>query len=147
MKSSLGKIKPQNVMGSFELSHVDFTYPNNKQALFDVSMKIQPGKVTALVGLSGAGKSTIINLLEKFYDPDSGHILLDGIDLKEYDTKFLRDNIGLVLQKNHIFNGTIEENIRYGKPDATNAEIVEATQKHISTNRLCLCLNNMNLTL
>lgn len=125
----VGNVKPAKVVGEFELSNVNFTYPNNKQALYDVHMKILPGKVTALVGLSGAGKSTIINLLEKFYEVDSGKISLDGIPLKDYDTKFLRDNIGLVLQKNHIFNGTIEENILYGKPDATKAEIIKAAQK------------------
>ena len=92
-------------------------------------MKISPGKITAFVGLSGAGKSTIINLLDRFYEPDCGSIRLDGIDLKDYDTHYLRDNIGLVLQKNHIFDGTIEENILYGKPSATHEEVVEAAKK------------------
>ena len=92
-------------------------------------MKIQPGETTALVGLSGAGKSTIVNLLDKFYIPDSGSITLDGVPLEDWDTKVLRDNIGLVLQKNHIFSGTIEENIRYGKPSATHDEVVEAAKK------------------
>jgi ABC-type multidrug transport system fused ATPase/permease subunit len=82
-----------------------------------------------LVGLSGAGKSTLINLLDKFYVPDSGDIYLDGVSLKEYDTTFLRDNIGLVLQKNHIFNGTIDENIRYGNPAASHEEVIEAAKK------------------
>ena len=79
--------------------------------------------------LSGAGKSTIVNLLDKFYEPDCGTITLDGVDLREWDTRFLRENIGLVLQKNHIFDGSIEENIRYGKPDATFEEVVEAAKK------------------
>lgn len=115
--------------GLFELRNVNFTYPNGKKALHDINMKIEPGKITALVGLSGAGKSTIINLLDKFYTPDSGNIYLDGIDLNEYDTHSLRENIGLVLQKNHIFNGTIEENIRYGKPDADFNSVIEAAKK------------------
>ena len=124
-----GNYKPEKIHGKFELKNVDFTYPNGNQALFDVNMTIEPNKITALVGLSGAGKSTIVNLLDKFYEPQSGTITLDGIDLRDYDTKFLRENIGLVLQKNHIFDGTIEENILYGKPNATHEEVVEAAKK------------------
>ena len=124
-----GTYKPEKIHGKFELSHVDFTYPNGNQALFDVNMTIEPNKITALVGLSGAGKSTIVNLLDKFYEPQVGTITLDGVDLREYDTKFLRDHIGLVLQKNHIFDGTIEENILYGNPHATHEEVVEAAKK------------------
>ena len=95
----------------------------------DISLKVESGKITALVGLSGAGKSTIVNLLDKFYEPDCGTITLDGVDLRDWDTRFLRENIGLVLQKNHIFDGSIEENIRYGKPDATFEEVEEAAKK------------------
>jgi ABC-type multidrug transport system fused ATPase/permease subunit len=124
-----GSYKPEKIHGKFELSHVDFTYPNGNQALFDVNMTIEPNKITALVGLSGAGKSTIVNLLDKFYEPQVGTITLDGVDLRKYDTKFLRDHIGLVLQKNHIFDGTIEENILYGNPNATHEEVVEAAKK------------------
>ena len=124
-----GSYKPEKIHGLFELKHVDFTYPNGNQALFDVNMTIEPNKITALVGLSGAGKSTIVNLLDKFYEPQVGTITLDGVDLRDYDTKFLRENIGLVLQKNHIFDGTIEENILYGKPNATHEEVVEAAKK------------------
>jgi ABC-type multidrug transport system fused ATPase/permease subunit len=124
-----GTYRPEKIEGNFEISHVDFTYPNGTKALYDVSMKIDSGNITALVGLSGAGKSTIVNLLDKFYEPDSGTITLDGVDLREYDTAFLRENIGLVLQKNHIFDGSIEENIRYGKPDATFEEVEEAARR------------------
>ena len=124
-----GEYRPEPIHGNFELKGVDFTYPNGTQALFGVNMKIEPGKITALVGLSGAGKSTIVNLLDKFYEPQVGTITLDGIDLKDYDTHYLRENIGLVLQKNHIFDGTIEENILYGNPDATHEEVVEAAKK------------------
>ncbi len=124
-----GNYKPEKIRGLFELKNVDFTYPNGNQALFDVNMTIEPNKITALVGLSGAGKSTIVNLLDKFYEPQSGTITLDGVDLREYDTQFLRENIGLVLQKNHIFDGTIEENILYGNPNATHEEVIEAAKK------------------
>ncbi len=120
----------KKITGKFEIKNVNFTYPDNKEAtLYNIDMLISPGKVTALVGLSGAGKSTLINLLDKFYHPDSGEILLDGVPLNKYDTTYLRDNIGLVLQKNHIFNGSIEENIRYGNPDATQQQVIEAAKK------------------
>ncbi|MGL5233561.1 MAG: ABC transporter ATP-binding protein [Empedobacter falsenii] len=128
-KESSGNYLPTNLKGKFEIQNVDFSYPNGYKALKNINMTIQPNKITALVGLSGAGKSTVINLLDKFYQPDSGKILLDGIDLEEYDTQFLRDNIGLVLQKNHIFNGTIEENIRYGNVNATFEEIEDAAKR------------------
>lgn len=124
-----GHYRPERVKGNFELSTVDFTYPNGTKALHDIDMRIESGKITALVGLSGAGKSTILNLLVKFYEPDCGSIKLDGVDLREYDTRFLRDNIGMVLQKNHIFDGSIEENIRYGQPDATREQVEDAARK------------------
>ncbi len=124
-----GEYRPEKIRREFELRGVDFTYPSGTQALFGVNMKIEPGKITALVGLSGAGKSTIVNLLDKFYEPQVGTITLDGVDLKDYDTQYLRENIGLVLQKNHIFDGTIEENILYGNPEASHEEVVEAAKK------------------
>ena len=124
-----GSYKPEKIHGLFELKNVNFTYPNGNQALFDVNMRIEPNQITALVGLSGAGKSTIVNLLDKFYEPQTGIITLDGVDLREYDTRYLRENIGLVLQKNHIFDGTIEENILYGNPNATHEEVVEDAKK------------------
>ena len=124
-----GDYRPEKVLGKFEIKGVDFTYPNGNQALFGIDMTIAPGRITALVGLSGAGKSTIVNLLDKFYEPQVGTILLDGVDLREWDTQYLREHIGLVLQKNHIFDGTIEENIRYGRPDASFEEVVDAARK------------------
>src|SRR5690606_28117490 len=115
--------------GKFELKNVNFTYPNGMAALKDVSMLIENGKTTALVGLSGAGKSTVINLLCKFYLPTSGEIFLDDTPLNDFENAALRDDIGLVLQKNHIFQGSIEDNIRYGNMDATFEEIVQAAKK------------------
>ena len=123
-----GSEKPE-IKGEFELQNVDFSYPNGTKALHEVSMKIEHGKTTALVGLSGAGKSTVIYLLCKFYLPDSGKIFLDGINLNDYDNAFLRDDIGLVLQKNHIFQGSIEDNIRYGNMNASFSDIQEAAKK------------------
>ncbi|KVV15639.1 putative multidrug export ATP-binding/permease protein [Flavobacterium sp. TAB 87] len=94
-----------------------------------INFTIKPNETSALVGLSGAGKSTIINLLDKFYLPSSGNIYLDGVDLNAYNTDFLRKNIGLVLQKNHIFKGTIAENILYGNPNASQLEVIAAAKQ------------------
>lgn len=124
-----GPFIKENINGCFELKNVDFTYPNGTKALHSVNMTIEPGKTTALVGLSGAGKSTIVNLICKFFQPDSGEILLDGVSLDEYDNQALRSQIGLVLQKNHIFNGSIIENIRYGNMSATDEEVMESAKK------------------
>jgi ABC-type multidrug transport system fused ATPase/permease subunit len=124
-----GTITTEDLKGEFELIDVDFTYPNGTQALFNVNMTIPAGKTVAFVGLSGAGKSTLLNLLCKFYAPTSGRILLDGKDIQEYETHLLRRKIGLVLQKNHIFRGTIEENIRYGYMRATFEEVEAAAKK------------------
>lgn len=128
-REKTGEHRPAKIEGTFELKGVDFTYPNGTKALHGIDMKIESGKITALVGLSGAGKSTVLNLLVKFYDPDCGSITLDGVELKEYDTAFLREQVGMVLQKNHIFDGSIEENIRYGRPNATREEVEEAARK------------------
>ncbi len=124
-----GKLECTDLKGHIELKNVNFSYPNGKQALHDVSFEIHPNRITALVGLSGAGKSTIINLLVKFYDPSSGTICLDDRDLEDYNTQNLREQIGLVLQKNHIFSGTIADNIRYGNMNASEDDIIEAAKK------------------
>ncbi|MCV2487121.1 ABC transporter ATP-binding protein/permease [Flavobacterium sp. SH_e] len=124
-----GNYIPEKIVGLIEVKNVDFVYPNGTQALYDINFIVKPNETTALVGLSGAGKSTIINLLDKFYLPSSGQIFLDGVDLIEYNTDFLRKNIGLVLQKNHIFKGTIAENILYGKPEASQEEVIEAAKQ------------------
>ena len=128
-KETSGTVKNIPLKGDFNLKDVSFAYPNGTKALFNIDMEIKANKITALVGLSGAGKSTIINLLDKFYQPSSGEILLDGVPLEDYDTHFLRENIGLVLQKNHIFNGSIADNIRYGKVNATDEEVIDAAKQ------------------
>ena len=128
-KEPSGDYIPTQINGAIVIKDVDFFYPNGTQALKKVNIEIQPDKITALVGLSGAGKSTLINLLDKFYEPSSGEILLDGVSLSAYNTAALRSKIGLVLQKNHIFTGTIAENIRYGDLSATQEAIEDAARK------------------
>ncbi len=124
-----GNYRSEAPSGVFNVENVSFQYPNGTWALKNVNLTIPKGKITAIVGLSGAGKSTLISLLDRFYEPTEGQIFLDNIPLTQYDTQFLREHIGLVLQKNHIFSGSIEENIRYGNLNATEAEVKEAAQK------------------
>lgn len=131
-----GEFDVSHLHGVFELIDVSFTYPNGTEALHHVNMTIPHGKTVAIVGLSGAGKSTLLNLLTRFYTPTSGRLLLDGVDISEYETDLLRRKIGLVLQKNHIFKGTIEENIRYGNIDATFREVEEAARKAYLTEQI-----------
>ena len=123
-----GTEHPESLEPTFVVKNVDFQYPNGPKALKDVSLTIEKGKITALVGLSGAGKTTLINLLDKFYMPAAGSITLGGIELDDIDTEFLRDHVGIVMQKNHIFDGSIEENILYGRPGATHEEVVQAAK-------------------
>lgn len=123
-----GTFRPDQIKGHIVIEDVSFEYPNGTHALRDISFEIKPNQITALVGLSGAGKSTVINLLDKFYEPTAGRILLDGVDLKNYDTNFLRKNIGMVLQRNHIFKGSIFENIEYGKIGSIREEIIQAAK-------------------
>lgn len=124
-----GDLEAGELKGEFVLKELDFVYPNGTQALFDVNMTIPAGKTVAFVGLSGAGKSTLLNLLCKFYEPTRGEIALDGRNILDYDTRLLRRRIGLVLQKNHIFRGTIDENIRYGDMRATKEAVIAAAKQ------------------
>ncbi|HVT12134.1 MAG TPA: ABC transporter ATP-binding protein [Fimbriimonadaceae bacterium] len=112
--------------GRIAFEHVTFSYPDGTAALCDVSFVIEPGTSLALVGPSGAGKSTVADLVLRFYDPTSGRITFDGVDLKELKVEWLRSQIGVVPQSTFLFAGTIAENIRMGAPDATMEEVVEA---------------------
>jgi ABC-type multidrug transport system fused ATPase/permease subunit len=105
---------------------VSFAYPDGTVALRDVDLAIAAGECVAIVGPTGAGKSTLMSLLIRFYDPQAGRIEMDGIDLRDLTLKSLRDQISVVLQEPLLFSGTIEDNIRYGKLNATKAEVVEA---------------------
>jgi len=114
--------------GSVTFEDVTFSYDETKVILRDVSFCVQPGQTIALVGPTGAGKSTVINLIARFYDPQGGRVLLDGHDIATVDLHSLRSQLGIMLQDSFIFSGTIMENIRYGKLDATDDEVVEAAK-------------------
>lgn len=120
-----------NVKGNIEFQHVSFSYPSRPEAqvLKDLCLAIRSGETVALVGESGSGKSTVISLLQRFYDPDSGLITLDGIEIQKLNVKWLREQMGLVSQEPILFNDTIRANIAYGKEtDATEAEILAAAE-------------------
>ncbi len=116
------------VRGALSFEDVTFSYPGKDPILKNITMDIQPGERLAVVGPTGAGKSTLVSLIPRFFDPDSGRILLDGMDIKDFKLKSLREKIGYVLQDTFLFDGTIKDNIAYGKPEATMDEIVEAAK-------------------
>ena len=119
----------ERATGRVEFNSVSFTYPGTSTpALHEVSFAAGPGETIALVGRSGAGKSTIAKLLLRFYDPSEGRALLDGIDLRDLKTSSVRANVAVLLQESLMLDGTVRENILYGKPDATEEEIVEAAK-------------------
>ncbi|KAI8030440.1 ABC transporter B family member 20 [Camellia lanceoleosa] len=123
-------MKPPNVYGSIELKNVDFSYPTRPEVLVlsNFSLKVNGGQTIAVVGVSGSGKSTIISLIERFYDPVAGQVLLDGRDLKLFNLRWLRSHMGLVQQEPIIFSTTIRENIIYARHNASESEIKEAAR-------------------
>ncbi len=123
-----GARKAPQFRGDIEFENVSFSYQHNKPTLTDVSFKIEPGQVAALVGPTGAGKTTVINLIPRFYDPSEGVIKIDGTDVRRFQQKSLREQISFVLQDTLLFHGPIWQNIAYGKPDATRKEILRAAE-------------------
>ena len=115
------------VPGCLRFEHVDFSYPGSRvSVLSDISFEVAPGETVAIIGATGSGKSTLVNLIPRFYDPVHGRILLDEIDIKEYALNALRENVTICLQKSELFSTTIRENIALGNPDASEAEIIAA---------------------
>jgi ATP-binding cassette, subfamily B, bacterial len=117
-----------NFQGAIELEHVSFGYLPGRLVLKDLSLQVKPGQVAALVGATGSGKSTLISLIPRFYDPQSGAVKIDGVDVRKYKRKTVRQQISLVLQDTLLFRASIAQNIAYGKPEATHSEIVEAAR-------------------
>ena len=121
-------VAPEKLEGHVVLDDVTFGYNPGKTILKHISLYAKPGQKIAFVGSTGAGKTTITNLLNRFYDIDSGTITIDGIDIHHFKRDYLRQNIAMVLQDTHLFSGTIMENIRYGRLDATDDEVIEAAK-------------------
>lgn len=118
----------KEIKGKIEFKNVAFKYSEEKFVLSNINLAIMPGETMALVGPSGGGKTTLCQLIPRFYEVNDGKILVDGINIKDIKMKFLRENIGLVQQDIFLFTGTIKENILYGKPNAEDAEVVKAAK-------------------
>ena len=116
------------VKGRVTFEHVSFSYPGSERVLRDINLEIQPGEVLALVGPSGAGKTTAFNLIPRFYDPTAGRVCIDGHDLRTVTLDSLRGQIGMVAQETQLFSGTVRENLRYGRLDVSDAELEEAAR-------------------
>lgn len=123
-----GSLKPDKIVGNVEVNHVDFGYVPDHAVLHDITLYAKPGQKVAFVGSTGAGKTTVTNLLPRFYELQSGEIKIDGIPIEKLDKGVLRQNIAMVLQDTHLFTGTVRENIRYGRLDATDEEVVQAAK-------------------
>ena len=129
LNDDLAKLPEKTVLcGEIEFKGVDFRYfKNNKEKVLDnIGIHIKPGKLVGLIGSTGSGKTTLVSLIPRLYDADAGSVLVDGTDVRDYSLKNLRDGIAVVLQKNTLFSGTVNENMRWGNPDATDEEIIEA---------------------
>ena len=119
---------PEHFAGKVEFRDVSFSYDGTKPVLRHVDLVAEPGQMVGLCGHSGAGKSTFVNLVSRFFDVGDGQILIDGVDVRDYDLDWLRSRVGVVLQEPYLFYGTVADNIRYGRPDATLGEVVEAAR-------------------
>ncbi|MDD2592048.1 MAG: ABC transporter ATP-binding protein [Erysipelotrichaceae bacterium] len=131
----------EKINGNIEFKHVYFHYNPQEPILTDFNLKVKAGQTIALVGETGSGKSTIVNMLCRFYEPIKGKILIDGIDYRQRSIGWLHENLGYVLQSPHLFAGTIKDNIRYGKLDATDEEIIAAA-KYVNAHEFIMKMEN-----
>lgn len=134
-------VKMPQIKGNVEFKDVTFGYEDGTVVLDNVSFKVKHGETVALVGPTGAGKTTIVNLISRFYDPDNGEILIDGRNIHDVDIESLRSQMGIMLQDTFLFSATIMENIRYGKLDATDEEVMEAA-KAVNAHEFIMKLEN-----
>ena len=132
-----GTFGEEEILGDVKFEHVDFSYDKEKPLIKDLNLDVKHGQNVAIVGPTGAGKTTIVNLLMRFYDPDSGKITIDGHDIGEISRNEVRNLFGMVLQDTWLFSGTVAENIAYGKPDATREEIVKACDEAYCDHFIC----------
>lgn len=123
-----GEIEYVELKGHIELQNVDFGYEEGKLVLYDISLYAKPGQKIAFVGATGAGKTTITNLITRFYDIEDGKIRYDGININKIKKADLRRSLGMVLQETCLFTGTIKENIKYGKENSTDEEVIKAAK-------------------
>ena len=116
------------IHGDVRFENVGFVYPDGTSVLHDITFSAKPGEMVALVGLTGAGKTTLVSLIPRFYDATDGRVLVDGVDVRRYRVRALREKIGIVLQDPVLFSGSIADNLRYGRLDATHVEIEQAAR-------------------
>ncbi len=128
IRESASAREPETIRGDISFDHVAFGYNKDEPVLLDVSFTVKQGELVGIVGTTGGGKSTVVSLIPRFYDPTSGSVRIDGVDIREYKLNPLRSQIGFVLQDTVLFRGTIRDNIAYGRPGATQKEIEEAAQ-------------------
>lgn len=138
-----GAIELPAVQGRVAFEHVSFGYDDDRLILKDVSFTAEPGQTIALVGPTGAGKTTIVNLLSRFYDPTEGRVTIDGYDIRDVTVKSLRAQVMAMMQESFVFSGNIMDNIRYGRPDATDEECIAAARSVMPISLLNACLTDI----
>ena len=144
---SVSVTRRRNAVSDIVLDHVDFSYNPDKQILRDVTLYAKPGQKIAFVGATGAGKTTITNLINRFYDIDDGKIRYDGININKIRKKDLRASLGIVLQEVNLFTGTVMENLKYGNPNATDEECIAAAKLANAHNFIMMLPNGYDLSL